>query len=349
MTKKIFISHSSQDRPLVDLFVDLLDTGCGLARSNIFCTSLEGMGVPAGKDFLEFIRENLVNPSFVILMLSKSYYDSVFCLCELGTSWAISNSIFPIIIPPLKKKDVKDVLSVTQLGLITKKAYLDELRDKVVDEYEIKNSSTATWNVKRDKFLEDIPGVLDKLPQNSRVSAEQYLELRKAYKKEKQAYQKANDEIDKLKELIEELKECKDAEEVANITKEHNTEWEQFESLSDSVQKKLHKLPNIVSEAIYYHFRGQQLVIVNPFEERDQLNRAQEAEEEGYLIADEMSFDPNSKDRRVSDAISKVDELSNFLREVEESEFAEQFYEQYDYEPSIDNKRFWRDQFDINI
>ncbi len=42
----LFISHAEVDKPLVDPFVDLLQTGIDVPRTSIFCTSLEGMGIP---------------------------------------------------------------------------------------------------------------------------------------------------------------------------------------------------------------------------------------------------------------------------------------------------------------
>ena len=55
----LFISHSSADKDLIDALVDLLQTGIGLNHDQVFCTSLEGMGIPKGKDFIEFIHEKI--------------------------------------------------------------------------------------------------------------------------------------------------------------------------------------------------------------------------------------------------------------------------------------------------
>jgi hypothetical protein len=35
---KIFISHSEKDKDIVDLFVDLLQTGADMQRTDIFCS-----------------------------------------------------------------------------------------------------------------------------------------------------------------------------------------------------------------------------------------------------------------------------------------------------------------------
>ena len=62
----VFISHASADKPLVDAFVDLLQTGVDIRQKDIFCTSIDGMGIPTGKDFVAFINKRLKvawNPS----------------------------------------------------------------------------------------------------------------------------------------------------------------------------------------------------------------------------------------------------------------------------------------------
>ncbi|WP_461256141.1 toll/interleukin-1 receptor domain-containing protein, partial [Treponema sp. R80B11-R83G3] len=96
-SKEIFISHSSKNKSIADKLVDLIETGIGVSSDNIFCSSLEGMGIPSGKNFINFIKEQITEPKIVILLLTQSYYKSIFCLCELGASWALSHNIIPII------------------------------------------------------------------------------------------------------------------------------------------------------------------------------------------------------------------------------------------------------------
>lgn len=55
----LFVSHASADKELIDAFVDLLQTGIGLNHDQVFCTSLEGLDIPKGKDFINFIHERM--------------------------------------------------------------------------------------------------------------------------------------------------------------------------------------------------------------------------------------------------------------------------------------------------
>ena len=57
---KIFISHSSKDKLIVEELVDLLET-IGLNNKQIFCSTLEGYSIGLGENFLERIKNELDN------------------------------------------------------------------------------------------------------------------------------------------------------------------------------------------------------------------------------------------------------------------------------------------------
>ena len=118
MAKKIFISHAAKDKKLADLLVDFLETGTPLTSNDIFCSSLEGLGIPTGKNFIEYIKEEIQTPETVILLLSPNYFASQFCLCELGASWALSHNVLPLLVPPLTYDDIEGVLSGIQINKI---------------------------------------------------------------------------------------------------------------------------------------------------------------------------------------------------------------------------------------
>ena len=58
--KKIFISHSSKDKDVMEKFIDyILQLGIGLNPEDIFCTSIEEMGIKNGEDIRRHIRDNV--------------------------------------------------------------------------------------------------------------------------------------------------------------------------------------------------------------------------------------------------------------------------------------------------
>ena len=78
MTDRVFISHADKDSALANARSDLL-TGLNLQTSNIFCSSLAGLGIPAGQDFKSYIKQELANSTVVIALLTPNYYASAFC------------------------------------------------------------------------------------------------------------------------------------------------------------------------------------------------------------------------------------------------------------------------------
>lgn len=109
---KIFISHSSLDSKYVEKIIDLLEI-IGIPSEKIFCSSFEGYGVELGKNFLEHLKSELNNDVLVIFILSKNFYSSVVCLCEMGATWVKTNDHIPILIPPFNYDDMKGVIPTT--------------------------------------------------------------------------------------------------------------------------------------------------------------------------------------------------------------------------------------------
>lgn len=153
-TARLFISHSSADQDLADAFVDLLETGIqGLSSSHIFCTSLEGLGIPAGMNFVEHIRGQLSGCTAFIPLVSSNYVRSDFCLCELGATWALLNRMLPVIAPAFDTDRVPGILRGVQYKKLDLSSDLDDIRDHIVPILAIAPGPTARWNKKRDHFL----------------------------------------------------------------------------------------------------------------------------------------------------------------------------------------------------
>lgn len=100
---KFFISHSSKNRALVSLFVELLNTKLGVADSDIYCTSIQNQ-VKLGKNFIQDIQNNLVDAEVVFFLITEEYLSSIFCLMEMGAAWAYKDNIIPILVPPVTFK-----------------------------------------------------------------------------------------------------------------------------------------------------------------------------------------------------------------------------------------------------
>ncbi len=339
---KIFISHAVKDKDLADKLVDvLLNNGCDVPVGEIFCTSLEGMGIPAGSNnFIQVIRDHIQQPSLVILLLTENYFCSTFCQCELGATWAMNLPTFPIVVPPLKKSGLKATLAVTQAGDVNDSGYLDELRDAVKEKHgaEVK---TARWNLKKDLFLKELPDVLANLPKPAQVPAEKLKEAEQKYREALEELEEAEKRQKELGRQIEELKKLKDTEQVKVVAAKFSTADKEFGRLQQEAQKALKKLCRATRIALYWRMRDE---AYHP-EDQDAWDEVEtaKAEREVWVNEDESATaELNDKHPRVQAADVALRELERFLGNRRQEDFVEELTKECEFPIELSNKEFWR-------
>lgn len=343
MSRNIFISHSSKDKELADELVDLLQTGLNISSKDIFCSSLEGLRIPSGKNFISYIKEKLQSPDIVLILLTKNYFSSEFCLCELGATWAMSHNFLPIIVPPLSYDDVKGILVGIQLTNITDATSLTEFRMQIEELLNLTEVNSARWESKRNSFLKNIPQIIKNLPSPQVISLKKFEELNQKYQYSLTTIEGMGNEIKKLNNQITDLKRCKDQEEVREVEKKYLSQNEKFEKLLDNLRTHLKKMPNVVSLVMCKEFSGQDGVFFDPFEEPNRLKEAEDAVESEFLTLSDKYFYLNRNDPKVFRALTTLKHLDKFLEKEATSEFYELFEEENDYQLSLTNRRFWDD------
>lgn len=336
-SKKIFLSHSSKDESLVDKLTDLLTTGCGVRADEILVTTLPGKGIPAGYDnYIEYLKQQIQKPALVILLLSENYFASQFCLCELGATWALSLPNFPLVVPPLKKSEVKATLAVTQLGAITDSDYLDELRDRVKAQLG-DTLPTATWNTKRDAFLGRLSKILKSLPSPKMVQRTELVEAQTQYQSALKEIQNKEEEIEMLNAKISDLEECKDSIDVKKVRRKYSSSDEEFKKLCHDAKRALSKVALATAEAIYWDRRGERYAPTD----QEEWAAAREAEAIQELSIDERGCEPDTSHPRVSKAQDAVNDLDDFLSKLKDNAFFEDFEEEHQFPAKVSNKEFW--------
>jgi hypothetical protein len=150
--KPVFISHAHDDKELVDGFVDLLIAGANVKRDDIFCTSLEKMGVPPGENFVDFIKSQIQSPRIVLMVITLNYLQSRFCLCELGACWALSHKGVPLLVDPIGFEDLDGVVTATQAVKLFDPLAMSELKDNIAEQLHL-SVNTPIWERKRDAFI----------------------------------------------------------------------------------------------------------------------------------------------------------------------------------------------------
>jgi len=153
---KLFISHAKEDEAIVAEMINLLEA-MGLTPSQIFCSSIEGYGVPLGKDFLDTLKKEISNNVLVLFILTNNFYESPICLCEMGASWVLANEQIPIVVPPFSFNDIEGVLPKNTQGLpINNELKLNSLREKIIKMFDLPQQAMSIWERKRNQSIEKI-------------------------------------------------------------------------------------------------------------------------------------------------------------------------------------------------
>lgn len=153
--KKIFISHSSKDKDIVEKFVDhILQLGIGIKAEDIFCTSIEDMGVRNGEDIRKHIQTNIRNADYSFLMISKNYKASEICINEMGAVWAYDNNVRLYILPDVDFDEIGWLCDTRKADMINSSIALDALHKEMIEYFELPDKET--WSRQRETFLEYI-------------------------------------------------------------------------------------------------------------------------------------------------------------------------------------------------
>ncbi len=151
---QIFVSHSSRDKLLIGKFVDLLETGLGVhGKGTIFASSIPGKDIEMG-NVNSVVKEKLTGAELAIFILSHNFYESPYCMAEMGAAWATDKQTFILTAPSLTKKDVKAVFEGQQIEQLQVSRSLDKLADVIVGNgIEHDSPGMPRWNEKRDEFV----------------------------------------------------------------------------------------------------------------------------------------------------------------------------------------------------
>ena len=340
--RKVFITHSTRDKKLADQLVDLINTGIGVPHNEIFCTSLEGLGIPQGtSDFKEYIRKELDGCEAVIALISANYYASPFCMCELGALWVLAKTFFPILVPPTDFDDLRGVLSGTQCCKLTDDATPSMLYTRL-SKLTLNPVPIERWDVKKRSYLRKLPQVIASLPKPESVKADEHARALTALQLQKELAIHLQEEIDNLHEQVEEIAKAKGAKEVTEIRRRFSSELDQFEALKSHCRTALAKLPRIVREAVFYNTRGE--AFAPDFDEfGGELRKAVENMELTEDRNEQHSYWPSADRPKIATAIQEIATLEEFLTHAS-YEFYEQVTEQLGDAPDIKRRSFWDDQ-----
>ena len=170
---KIFISHSSKDETIVRNFTDqILKLGIGIEAQDIFCTSIEELGIKNGEDIRSHIKSNLQMADFAFLMISNNYKQSEICLNEMGAVWAYNNNVRYYLLPGTEFDSVGWLCDPKKADAIDSPIALDAIRQELLEYYQLPDNGIE-WSRHRQTFIDNIANYSkndDKTPQSNILS-----------------------------------------------------------------------------------------------------------------------------------------------------------------------------------
>lgn len=150
--KKIFISHSSKDKDIFEKFVDhILQLGIGINNEDIFCSSIEEMGVRNGEDIRKHIQTNIRNADYSFLLISNNYKASEICINEMGAVWAYDSNVRLYLLPDVDFDKIGWLCDTRKADKINSSIVLDALHKEMIEYFELPDKNT--WSRQRETFL----------------------------------------------------------------------------------------------------------------------------------------------------------------------------------------------------
>lgn len=172
MEKKriLLISHSKKDEDYIQEIVNLLEY-IGLREGDMVCSSSPDYGIPYGNDIFEWLKSVFNDYELhVLFVLSHNFYSSVPCLNEMGAAWVLGKNYDFILLPGFDFSDIEGAINKNKIGIkidadnvaeIKKK--LGQLKNILVDEFELKNVSEIGWEKTRDSFIDKMNSIEEKI------------------------------------------------------------------------------------------------------------------------------------------------------------------------------------------
>ncbi len=152
----IFISHRSTDAYIADMLVEFF-VGTGIPKEFIFCSSLPGNDI--NERISGEVKGNLKNSSINIAILSHDYYQSAYCLNEIGVFWYEDVPVIPIALPEINPENMygffNNEYKLRRLNCDVDISYIYDTVREAVSEPNAKASIVTHENNKlREKYSE---------------------------------------------------------------------------------------------------------------------------------------------------------------------------------------------------
>jgi hypothetical protein len=343
---RFFLSHAGADKALAERLSSLLQTGCNLRGTDIFCTSIEGQGAVTGDLFPEQIRTALREAEFVILLVTPMWWDRPFCIAEAGAAWIREGvKIFPLVLPDLPRD-----MGANMLGTQTQKLDmngLDNLRDAIAKYDPEAQAASAKWRTERDLFLEDWEGLKKTIAKPTKVERAQLDEALEDKQQARDDLREARTEIAQLREQLAAVSALKNAAEVKEVNRRYDDEQDQYEALVEAARDSLAGFSSADARGLFEALNEEDW---HPSSEAWAFNRAEMEEATGskMLVEHHEALRANLKHPVMKAAYNAVEELMHFV-DGASPELREEIEETHRIPADVRSRDYWRSVLSTNI
>ena len=160
--KKIFLSHRSNDKKYADALERFI-IGLGVKNEQLIYTSHPLHKIPLGQKIYDYLRDNINDQVFMIILWSNDYLDSPACLSEMGAAWVMQTDYIGMYCPEFSFGNPKyhEVpIDTTKMGAVLNgdancKASMIEFKNKIQSFFDLEDDEQKSAYL-IDEFIKDI-------------------------------------------------------------------------------------------------------------------------------------------------------------------------------------------------
>ena len=160
--KKIFLSHKSSDKKYADALEKLI-VGLGVSNDQLIYTSHPLHKIPLGQKIYDYLRTNINDQVFMIILWSDEYLESPACLSEMGAAWVAQTDYVGIYTPAFSFGNPKyhEVpIDTTKMGAVLNgdancKASMIEFKNRIQDFFNLEDDEQKSAYL-IDEFMANI-------------------------------------------------------------------------------------------------------------------------------------------------------------------------------------------------
>ena len=238
--KKIFLSHSYQDKEIATKIVEklLVPIFTINKQADIFFTSKRETGIESSINWRNRIKTNLQDCDIFIALITANFKDSEMCLGEIGAAWVLNKKIYPLIIPPIKYENFSPVIAELQADLLLNRedieSFINSLKEQLKNLFGINIQPNVDINKCITAFLKSTKEYLQKNPSLFKLTS-----LTETKKQDKIAKKE-------ISEILENADTSVSEEEKNIIKSRSKTEWPDDYSMQEYyINEQIHALENI--------------------------------------------------------------------------------------------------------